>query len=82
MVTKVQKWGNSQGLRLSRQLLEDAEIAVGDEVQVAVHEGVIVVSPVKRLRGKHNLQEIVSRIPKGYKAEELDWGFPAGKEVW
>ena len=24
MVTKVQKWGNSQGLRLSRQVLEDA----------------------------------------------------------
>ncbi|MEN6575614.1 MAG: transcriptional regulator/antitoxin, MazE [Phycisphaerales bacterium] len=82
MVTKVQKWGNSQGLRLSRQLLEDAEIAVGDEVQVAVREGVIVVSPVKRLRGKHNLREIVSRIPKDYEAQELDWGSPAGKEVW
>lgn len=82
MITKVQKWGNSQGLRLSRQVLEDAEIAVGDEVQVAVHEGVIVVSPVKRPRGKHNLQEIVSRIPKDYEAQELDWGPPTGKEVW
>jgi antitoxin MazE len=51
-------------------------------VQVAVHEGVIVVSPVKRLRGKHSLQELVSRIPKGYKTQELDWGSPAGKEVW
>ena len=24
MVTKVQKWGNSQGLRLSKELLSDA----------------------------------------------------------
>jgi len=82
MVTKVQKWGNSQGLRLSRQLLEEAQIAVGDEVEVDVRDGVIVVAPVKRSRGRHNLQELVMRIPKDYKAEELDWGRPAGKEVW
>jgi len=82
MVTKVQKWGNSQGLRLSRQLLEDAEIAVGDEVEVAVQDGVIVVAPVKRPRGKHSLRELIKRIPRDYVAEEVDWGHPAGREVW
>ena len=82
MVTKVQRWGNSQGLRLSRQLLEDAQISVGDEVDVAVHDGVIVVAPHKRPRGKHNLRELVSRIPRGYETGELDWGSPTGKEVW
>ncbi len=30
MVTKVQKWGNSQGLRLTRQMLEDVGNAVLD----------------------------------------------------
>ena len=79
MVTKVQKWGNSQGLRLSKQLLDDAQISVGDEVNIAVRDGVIVVAPVKRPRGKHNLQELTRRIPKDYHAEELDWGRPAGK---
>ena len=82
MVTKVQKWGNSQGLRLSRQLLEEAQISVGDEVNVAVHDGAIVVAPVKRLRGKHRLDELVKRIPKGPKSEEVDWGGPVGNEVW
>jgi len=82
MVTKVQKWGNSQGLRLSKQLLDDAQISVGDDVEVAVHDGVIVVAPVRHLRGKHNLRELVRRIPKDYQAKELDWGCPAGKEVW
>ena len=32
MITKVQKWGNSQGLRLSKELLSDARIDVGDAV--------------------------------------------------
>jgi len=82
MVTKVQKWGNSQGLRLSRQLLEDAQITVGDEVEVGVRDGVIVVAPVKRPKGRRNLKDLVKRIPKDYQAEELDWGHPAGREVW
>lgn len=32
MVTRVQKWGNSQGLRVSKEILEKAHIAVGDSV--------------------------------------------------
>ena len=82
MVAKVQKWGNSQGLRLSKQLLNEVQISVGDPVEVAVHEGVIVVAPLKRVRGKHSLRELVKQIPKGHKAEELPWGGPAGNEVW
>lgn len=82
MITKVQKWGNSQGLRLSKELLADVEIDVGDSVEVAVRDGTILIAPVRRVRGRHNLRELVRRIPKGYKAEEVDWGRPVGKEVW
>ncbi len=38
MVTRIQKWGNSQELRLSKQLLRDADIDVGDEVEVGDSE--------------------------------------------
>jgi antitoxin MazE len=82
MVTKVQKWGNSQGLRLAKQILEDASIAVGDDVDVAVRDGVILIAPVKRMRGKHDLKKLVAAIPKNYRAEEVDWGEPVGREVW
>ena len=57
MVTKIQKWGNSQGLRLGKQVLEDARIAVGDSVDVAARDGVIVIAPLRRIRGKQSLQE-------------------------
>ena len=82
MVTKVQKWGNSQGLRLAKQVLEDARISVGDDVDVTARDGVIVIAPVRRIRGKQNLQELVSRIPKNYEAGEIDWGEPVGRETW
>jgi antitoxin MazE len=82
MITRVQKWGNSQGLRLSKQLLSDAEIGVGDAVDVAVHDGALVVTPVRRVRGALDLEQLVAAIPRGYKPGEADWGPPAGGEVW
>lgn len=82
MITRVQKWGNSQGLRLSKELLSDAAIDVGDAVDVAVHQGSIVVTPVRRVRGALDLEQLVSAIPKGYKPGEADWGPPTGGEVW
>jgi len=82
MITKVQKWGNSQGLRLAKDVLAHAHINVGDEVDVAVDDGVIVVAPVKRVRGKHRLEDLVSRIPSDYEAGEVDWGGAVGKETW
>ena len=82
MVTRVQKWGNSQGLRLTKQVLEDAGIVIGDEVDVTARDGVIVIASVKRVRGKRDLQELVSRIPENYKSSEMEWGKPVGREVW
>jgi len=82
MITKVQKWGNSQGVRLSKELLSDVQIDIGDAVDVAVRDGALVVTPVRRVRGGHDLKELVRRIPKDYKPEEIDWGPPVGREVW
>ena len=82
MVTRVQKWGNSQGLRIAKHILEEARISVGDSVGVSIRDGVIVITPVRRLRGKLSLQELVSRIPKNYNHEEVKWGEPVGRENW
>ena len=82
MVTRVQKWGNSQGLRIARTILETARLSVGDEVDVSAEEGVITIRPVKPMRKRHDLEELLSRIPKDYKTAETDWDGPRGKEAW
>jgi antitoxin MazE len=82
MHTKIQKWGNSQGLRLAKNLLADAQLNVGDEVEISVKEGNMIVAPAKRIRGRHNLKDLVARIPENYQSEELDWREPVDKEVW
>jgi antitoxin MazE len=82
MLAKIQKWGNSQGIRLAKNLLADAQLGVGDEVDISVKDGIMIVTPAKRIRGRHNLKDLVARIPENYQAGEVDWGEPVGKEVW
>ncbi|OGO07369.1 MAG: transcriptional regulator/antitoxin, MazE [Chloroflexi bacterium RBG_13_57_8] len=82
MVTKVQKWGNSQGLRIAKHVLEEANISLGDDVDVSVNNGKIIISPTKRIRRKYDIRELLAHMPEDYKPEEVDWGKPAGKEAW
>jgi antitoxin MazE len=82
MVTRIQKWGNSQGLRFSRTVLQQAQIDIGDEVEVSVRGRRIVIRPVKKVRGRYDLKELVSQMPEDYVVKEVDWGRPLGKEAW
>ena len=82
MLTKIQKWGNSQGLRVTKSLLEEAGISVGDQVRVSIRKGRIIVEAAIKIRGKYNLKALVSRMPDDYRVEEPDWGPPAGREAW
>ena len=82
MLTKVKKWGNSQGMRFPKFLLKEAHIDVGDDVNISIKEGKIIVEPIKKRRKKFLIKELVSKMPKEYKPEEVDWGAPIGKEEW
>ena len=82
MLSKIQKWENSQGLRLTKALLQEVQIHVGDEVNVSVQKGRIIIEPATKVRGRYNLKELVAKMPQEYHAEEVNWGEPIGKEVW
>ncbi|HEY3137986.1 MAG TPA: AbrB/MazE/SpoVT family DNA-binding domain-containing protein [Blastocatellia bacterium] len=80
MVSRIQRWGNSQGVRLPKTVLDLAHIEVGDKVEIIVDDQQILVKKVPR--AKYDLSELVSRIPKGYKSKEVSFGAPVGKEEW
>jgi antitoxin MazE len=83
MITKIQKWGNSQGVRLSKDVLSEADMEVGEAVDVVVRKRTIIVRPARLgVRGRHDLRALVKRLPKSYQPEELDWGPPVGREAW
>jgi antitoxin MazE len=82
MHTKIQKWGNSHGLRLAKHLIEEACLGIGDEVDVTVQNGIILVAPIRKIRGRYRLEDLVALISEDYQAGEVDWGEPVGKEKW
>ena len=82
MLTKIQKWGNSQGIRFPREVLRKAHISVGDDVDISVQTGKILVKPANVKRGKYRLKNLLSQIPSNYKVKEQDWGKVEGREIW
>ena len=82
MLAKIQKWGNSQGLRLPKSLLTDIGLEVGDEVEISVENGTVTITPAVKIRGRHKLEDLVARMPEDYQTSEIEWGEPVGKEAW
>ncbi len=82
MVTKIQKWGNSQGLRFPRDVLRKACIVVGEEVDISVRKGEIVVKHATPPRRRYRLKDLAARMPARHKPLEEQWGKPRGRETW
>ena len=80
MQTQVKAWGNSQGIRIPREVLQEADVAVNDVLNITVSNGVIMLA--KPLRHK-TLEERAAEF--GGKLDldgEFNWGEPAGREIW
>lgn len=82
MQAKIQKWGNSAGIRLNKSLLDEINSAIGDAVEVEALGGEIVIKP----RTELTLEELLSKSPDGCFAllqEDKAWldTRPIGKEV-
>lgn len=80
MTATIQKWGNSQGIRLPKVILENVNMSEGEEVEIITQNETILI---KRAAGKRKtIQELFAGYDGDYKPEEIDWGEPVGGEVW
>ena len=82
METTIQKWGNSQGLRFPKSLLEEAHLSIGDEVTLSVKDSKIIVEATNKVHGRYDIKTLIAEMPTDYEVEEVDWGPPAGQEAW
>ncbi|MGD0898131.1 MAG: AbrB/MazE/SpoVT family DNA-binding domain-containing protein [Thermoguttaceae bacterium] len=80
MIAKVQKWGNSLGVRIPKVLARDIQVEEGGEVDLRAEAGRLVIEPV---RDKPlSLGELLSRITPENLHGEISFGRPVGREVW
>ncbi len=79
MTTLVSKWGNSLGVRLSKAVAAAVNVEDGDEVDVSVQDGAIVIRPAAK---RYTIEELVEGITPKNRHGETDWGPPTGHEPW
>ncbi len=78
MYTTIQKWGNSQAVRLPKALLEMTNMKESDKVKITVQDGNLLITPVKKHK---TLEDRIAEYKGDYKCSEWDIGKPVGKEV-
>ena len=94
MVTTIQKWGNSQAVRLPKAILETVLLQENDTVEItAENDAIIIKKTARKRRAKKSLEERFEEFYQRpmdeiladdtlYTFEEVDWGPPVGREVW
>ena len=80
VVTKVQKWGNSLGLRIPKAYADEARVEDGSVVDISIRNGVLVVRPVRRR--KYLLTELLRTVRASNLHPEVTSTEPAGREAW
>jgi antitoxin MazE len=80
MHVRVQKWGNSLAVRIPKPLAKDAEVTEGTVLNLAVFDGKVVATPVEPK--KLSLRELLAKVNKKNLHGEVDFGPPAGREIW
>ena len=80
MLRKVQKWGNSLGLRIPKAFAVDAQLENDSFVEISIIKGKIIVAPVPA--PSWILDELLSAITKDNLHAEVDTGFAVRNEVW
>ena len=81
MTATISKWGNSQGLRFPKNILEELNLSIGDKVKFLIEDDKIILVPVKKSRKKYNINDLVKKIPSDYTPYE-EFKSKAGIEEW
>lgn len=81
MTTTIQKWGNSQGVRIPKILLDSINWSENEEVSINIEEDKLVIEKAKT-QNRKNIKELFKDYKGEYKPKEIDWGEPEGEETW
>ena len=79
-VSKIQKWGNSQGIRIPKKMLETLDLKVNDSISIEEGENCLKIKKVEeKLR---NIEKLFLNYEDEYEKIDLDWDNEVGKEIW
>ena len=77
---KLQKWGNSSGIRLPKQVVDAAGLALEQQMTVTMRGNSIVLMPVAT-ENEYTLEAMLKDATPERVGGELDWGPDVGEEI-
>ena len=84
MEARLQKWGNSDGIRIPSSFLKSLNLKTNDVVELKQKEDTIIISKLKKkhltLEERFEMFEQLPNVQKGA-VESYDWGEDVGKEI-
>lgn len=80
MTTTIQKWGNSQGVRIPKAILDTVKWNENEQIIILVENDKIVIEKAKNKKRK-NINELFEDYKGKYEPVEVDWGEPEGEEI-
>lgn len=80
MRARVQRWGNSLGLRIPKAFAAEINVGEGSAVDLSVEDGDLVVRPAPR--SSYDIDALVRGITASNVHEPVDWGEAVGREAW
>ena len=88
MYATIQKWGNSQGIRIPKSLLEALGIRENDRVELVQEQDTITIKKADAVPHKTLEERLIAFYGKSVEeisriqSEEVDWGKVEGNEAW
>jgi antitoxin MazE len=80
MKATVRKWGNSAAVRIPAPVMQAMDLDLDEVVDIREEAGRIVIEPVRQKA--YALGDLLKGITSKNLHEPVDFGLPAGKEVW
>jgi len=80
MQTRVQKWGNSLGVRIPRGLADELGLGVGTEVSLTAKDGELILKP--SLPSRLRLADLLAGITPENIHASVDTGDAVGSEAF
>lgn len=82
MRATVKQWGNSAAIRLPAAIMESARLKLDQTVEIREEHGRIIIEPAEIEPGEIDIEALCATLTEENKPELVDFGPPAGKEVW
>jgi len=79
MKTKIQKWGNSLGVRLPKNITEQKALREGAGVSVVIKNNQIVIEPIEE---DVSLETLLCTVSENNLHKETEWSDVRGNEIW